>query len=286
MTELRPHYVPEYYLKGFTSPEIGEFYMYFLSGEKTRRVAPRIVLNEKGYWSSFTEKILHEEIEVPANQVIEKIRNRGLEFEPDDKYNLARYIHNILMRVPKGREILFGRASDVTKEFRDLLRDGISQQINNATSSEMADELSKISVQIDSEPDTTFADIPQRVWERSLMPDMISKAAIAVESMRWIFLVAPPDFGFITSDNPVVVAPDASISQPPNGQFLFPIATDIALWGTWNVLRPQGYRNITTAQVKVANEWIVSQANKYVFHNRHRNYIETLNRKLHPEKRK
>jgi hypothetical protein len=79
------HYLPRYYLKGFTeSPTSELIWVYEKNCDRVFRTSVGNVACEHGFYCEMDEKYLANVIEGPANPVIAKIREKQ-EISPEDK---------------------------------------------------------------------------------------------------------------------------------------------------------------------------------------------------------
>ena len=275
MPPIHNHYVPQAYLKGFATAD-GKIFMYFKTQEKVIHTSLFNVANELHYWSDEIETFLANEVEEPANPVIEKLRQKQ-PISVDEKFLLSCYMITMVKRTPKGqarmRELFptaFNRSSEKARNYYEQLRTRHPEMEEFAK--EQLNTLETLSHDIISE-------IQQSTWERILAPDMTPESAEAIAKMRWSIAIAGKKKGFVTTDNPVIFTQRTGI-KPPHGQVLFPISTKAALWATWRTDVPIGYFNVNDDFVDEANTWLIKDALKYVFYQSHKNWIETALRNL------
>jgi len=69
------HYIPQYYLKGFTSSDDDMIWVYEKGGSLKYRANVKIIAQKPNYYSPEVERYLANNIEDPANSVIKKIRD-------------------------------------------------------------------------------------------------------------------------------------------------------------------------------------------------------------------
>ena len=96
------HYIPQYYLRGFTSPKDGMIWVYEKNGDLKFQSQVKKVANESNYYEPEVENYLSNQIEGPANAVIKKIRERKPINKPD-KEKLAIYMIVMYKRVPQSK---------------------------------------------------------------------------------------------------------------------------------------------------------------------------------------
>jgi hypothetical protein len=94
------HYIPRYYLKGFsTSDDRNKIVAYDCSLSKNYLTNIINIAQEKYFYPKNTEKYLSDEIEEPANKILDKIKKReNLSYQ--DRKIFADYLVVIIKRVP------------------------------------------------------------------------------------------------------------------------------------------------------------------------------------------
>ncbi len=98
------HFVPQAYLRAFQDHSKPGYIWTLPRGESEPRLLPiKKVAQSRGFYDSVTEKELAYLVELPANPVLEKLRNRQ-SLEPADRFALSLYMETMLERVPKNRE--------------------------------------------------------------------------------------------------------------------------------------------------------------------------------------
>lgn len=112
---IRNHYVPQAYLKGFSDPGTPDFIWVYEKGSgRSFRTNVKNAAVETGFYPDDVEEALNEEIEIPANGVLEKIRRQEI-VTPDEKLILSLYMGVMLKRVPRHRE----RQADLLPEVKE-----------------------------------------------------------------------------------------------------------------------------------------------------------------------
>lgn len=283
MPLIHNHYVPAYYLSGFTDPVTGNIFMYFKTTNRVVQTTVRSVANQLRYWSDETEKYLANEVENPANPVLDKIKS----LQPitrQDRRLLSRYIIAMLKRVPEGRSRILSRSPTEMRETMDRLKAELEAKRESDPSK--ADRIDDIIEQIDSLPPGFFDKIPKEVWEEIIPPESTRKSVTVLHNMRWIFLTAPKERSFLASDNPVVHTTATGV-RPPAGLLVFPISQNVALWASWNKeWREEGYYPARKEIIDVINYWIVHSATEYVFYSKDKNWVVKLIKKVRKHAKK
>ena len=190
------HYVPKFYLKGFTHPDKTNVVTRYQKGtEEVLQTSLNNVAQETGFYSDDTEAFLSDSIEDPANAVIERIRAR----EPIDqtgKSTLADYMIVMLKRVPKGRE----RVAAYFEEFKPIYKQALLAEIDSLER-EHPDKAAILHARRD-EVERIFSQNrikPETIWEINMPATNSPLMQNAIPLMKWQFLVTqPPDY-FLTS---------------------------------------------------------------------------------------
>lgn len=102
--KMGKHYIPRFYLKGFTESLVSPYIWVYEKGkEKSYRTNIKNVAQEKKMYSEETESYLAQSVEQPAVEVVRKVRSWRT-ISPRDKEILADFMVVLLKRTPKGRE--------------------------------------------------------------------------------------------------------------------------------------------------------------------------------------
>ena len=94
--------------------------------------------------------------------------------------------------------------------------------------------------------------------------------------MKWqVFKVGTTD-RFLTSDNPVFIGRSTGL-KPPSGEFLFALASDIALVGNWEPsLGELTYLSANSRVVKEFNRFIVSAAENWIYFHKKAGWLKKV----------
>ena len=123
MPKIHNHYVPKFYLKGFTEKPASE--MMFVYQKGTRDIfhtQVKNIGNEKGLYTDELEAVLANDIENSANPILQKLRNLQL-ITTDEKLVFSRYMFSMFLRVPKHLSWVIEKSPKIMdKTFSDLER--------------------------------------------------------------------------------------------------------------------------------------------------------------------
>jgi hypothetical protein len=286
----RHHYVPRFYLKGFTSPADPEVIHVFRPGQQPFSTGVWGVgfennfysyLDEQGALDSHTvERFLADDIERPGNIVLTKIRNyQGISGK--DKEEFARYASVLLTRVPKHRarsRALFPKAIEELRT--EILNEVAEARAHEPGESETLDNFVAQTTQI---LDEYKVQVPVKLLVNSISP----KYARFLAQMTWVFLTAPTRYKFVTSDNPVVfdegmglLGENKSQHEAPSRlvEVTIPISTEIALWATWRN-EVEGYQSATEPMVREINRRTVGAAAREIYFSGNPRWVQSLVRR-------
>jgi hypothetical protein len=267
------HYVPRYYLKGFTIPSNSDLIWRFERGtEKAIRTSTRNVAQENKLYSDEVEQMLAERVENPANIVLNKIRN----FQPlnfDDKLIFSRYMMTMWKRVPNHQRWVEERAPEVI----DKVVCGIElelAELKTKTPSNSRNIESLIS-KIRNKAEDNREDFIRQMWLDNIDPNASPKSIHALSCMTWGIMIAGHKTQFVTCDNPLFFFSWIGIGNPKS-EVSFPISSNLALWAKWKKGQRDDYFRVRTQVVKEINRRSVSNASSYVFSSRCESWINIL----------
>lgn len=275
MPPIHNHYVPACYLKGSADERTGKIVMYFKNGKKPILTSVESVANQTHYWSDETERLLANEVENPANPVLDKIKAR-LPITNEDKWLLSRYIIATIKRVPDGRARILSFAPSSLRRTVEKIRSRLEE--TERSEPELASRAAELRGQIDNLPPEFFNNIPPEVWEQLIPPEITREAVQVIHQMRWVFFTSEEEPGFITSDNPVFYTRSTGV-RPPNGQLIFPISQHVSLWAQWTMDWEPGYYLAKRAMCDEINFRTAYLATDYIFYSGHRNWVHSIMRR-------
>ena len=111
--EMGDHYVPQYYLKGFSKDNGKNIWVYDKRENREFGTQVKSVGNITDFYSADVEQYLADIIEGPANTVIERVRNQE-QISESEKEILSEYMAVMFKRVPRGRERLTEMAPSIS----------------------------------------------------------------------------------------------------------------------------------------------------------------------------
>lgn len=255
------HYVPQYYLKGFSTEEDEALWVYDKLDKRKFRTQAKNIANENRFYSPEVEQYLANVIEGPANSVLKAIREKS-SLTDDSKKLLAEYMAVMWKRVPQGKQLFRDTAPAVAQK--------LSAQYNadlDAIASSEPDKaaiIEKRRAEIDEIITKYSEDPPKDIWLDIIPPERSPRVVAAIRSMTWTFLLFEEAPAFLTCDNPLFYFRSIGVGNPES-EITFPISCHITLLATWRSDLPQDYVPVTQQIVKEINRRTASNATRYVY---------------------
>lgn len=214
-TPRAQHYIPQFYLKGFSDPLLSKRKPILWVYEKAnpiRRSTARNEAHERDFYVFEKDGNLHYEVEQflselegPTADLLGRIRDNSYSFSEDDKGILSLFIAFMFSRVPAGRELINKLATQIMRKV----------SIERAKDPE-AFEREFLETAKDTDTEITPEQVRQYIlsgeynleqksasFTISQIPRMAMELAPILESKDWIILRSNQEL-FVTSDNPVI----------------------------------------------------------------------------------
>lgn len=262
------HYVPKKYLKGFTNIATGKLWAYSKEGNKFPcNVDNAAKINR--YYPESTEGFLADQIENPANHILEKIRSQHRITEEDKKI-FSEYLVVLIKRVPRGKERAKDLMPSAVKDFRKV----IDRDFNIVSTQYPQKEIAAKRYQstVHQVLDKYLNEFPDHIWLDTLPPEYTPQTVSALTNMTWRFLTYEQAPAFLTSDNPVFYFEGIGIGKPES-ELSFPVSSSVALWASWRSDLREGYFPTTLKAVKELNRRTACNATDYLYHAREEDWI-------------
>ena len=188
--------------------------------------------------------------------------------------------------IDKGRRVAVGEylAAMIarTEPARLRMADYLSQDIASAKGNPeltakqwkvpvapMLGRLSKIEEGLHDDPLRTKEPLLRQVLELPAVLDHIVE-------MHWGVFTAESSERFLTCDNPVFVG-QAKGLMPPDGEFLFPLASEVALVGSWQgPRRSLTFLPASSKFIKEFNRYVVSGADRWLYFHERADWIKKV----------
>ena len=263
------HYLPQYYLRGFCQ-DFGRTILVY-DRQETRKFATQVKRVAKicNLYPPELEKYLSEDIENPANRVLDKIRNREL-LTPSEKITLSSYISVMWKRVPKGKNRFKAQATGVAVDLREKLHRQLDEAVTKDPSKE--DLAQRRKAEIDEILHRYSQEPPEDIWHQVIPAEQTPRMIAAVATMTWRFFTFDEEPAFLTCDNPVFFFSHLGIGRAES-ELSFPVSSHVTLWATRRVDLTEGYFPTTTDIVKEMNRRTASVTTRYVFHAKGEHWI-------------
>jgi RNase P/RNase MRP subunit p29 len=283
MIKKRHHYIPKFYLSGFTVPkEPKMIWVYPKDGSEPFKTNIINVGVEKNFYAAqhedgkMLEDYLAEKIEDPATPIIRKLRG-NIKIGANEKRVLATYLVGMLTRVPTNRDRV---SEDIPRRVVEAQKNTLKQIENQKT--KLPKENKRIS-KLKSQVIESFKIIERDLIEELSLPYFDENLITIIHIMNWSLFTCCENSTFVTSDNPFCFTEDIGLVND-EGYFIFPLSTGLLLTGGW---APEGikdfdinYRPLNKETHHAMNKIIISSAKKYVYHHSKNDWITTLIRKL------
>lgn len=272
------HYIPKYYLKGFTDlQKPSNIWVYEKGSTRIFSTTIEKVAIENNRWPKDTEEYLANVIEDPANPVLEKIRNCQA-ITQDDKDVLSAYIVLMLKRVPKGLE----RMKEIAPEVADEVFENVESSIQRLLV-KYPEKRSILEAHLQKLPDYKLEyekEFPMEVYYNNLTPNSTPGILDVLRSMKWTFLISNGQ-PFLASDNPVFYFESLGLGNSTS-ELSFPISSDITLLTTWRKNILEGYVAIKENILREINRRTASIATKYIYYSQKVQWVVNLVNKKNP----
>jgi hypothetical protein len=263
------HYVPQYYLKGFCRDSSRTIWVYDKLESRGFPTQVKSIANICAFYSPELEKYLSEEVEGPANRVLEKIRSRGT-LTPTDKITLSTYIAVMWKRVPAGKTRFRAQAPGIASDLREKLHRQLDEAVDSDRSKESQARRRK--AEIDEILHAYSQEPPEDVWQQLIQAERTPRMIAAVATMCWRFFTFDEEPAFLTCDNPVFFFSHLGVGRAES-ELSFPLSSHVTLWATRRLDLSEGYFPATTAIVKEMNRRTASVTTRYAFHAKDEDWI-------------
>ena len=266
------HYIPQYYLRGFSDPSKPScIWMYEKGCNKAIQIGIKNAACENSRWPREVEIQIEKNIESPSNPILDKIRCHKL-ITPREKEIFTGYILNMLQRVPRGFEKMQSLTpaaldSTFTQLENDIKKLILENPKNKDRLEKRLNQLPEIRLRWEKIS-------PKEIWYRYLFPDNFPRVMTILPAMKWLFCVPRKGNSFLTCDNPVYYDEGTGIGKPES-ELSFPISSTTVLWATWKPIKEE-FTIVKDPLVKEFNRRSVSNATKYVYYSKNEQGVVNL----------
>lgn len=273
------HYVPQRYLKGFHSPDKASHIWMFDKKQDTSKHLPiTVVAQQSGYYEIEDENSLNLNVEIPGNDVIDKLC-LGEQISETEKQELSLYIATAIRRVPAARH----KAHAITKQTAPVVIAEYRAEIEIARQSQFASEeqINFFESAVDN-VETEFTGCPTDEIRKFIETPWPSESWVhAVFIAKWRVLKRTGSSRFLTSDNPATFF-EAYGMNHPDGELIFPLDSNHLLHGSHRRVLNSDIVIIPERMVKEFNKRTASSAHRFVFYHENAGWVLSAS-KNHPE---
>ncbi len=263
------HYIPKYYLQGFTSPKDGMIWVYEKNGDLKFQSQVVNVANENNYYEPEVEKYLANQIEGPANAVIKKIRERK-SINKSDKEKLAIYMIVMYKRVPQSIIRMNEMAPGIAEKMKNQWDQDIDELIKEEP--EKAEFYNSRREELHANLDKYSKNPPKDFWLSLIPPDRTPNIVMALKQMNWCFLTWDEYPTFLTCDNPVFHFPWMGIGKSES-EVTFPISSNIVLLANWRTNIKETYYETNEKAIREINQRTAFNTTRFAYHARDEYWI-------------
>ena len=269
------HYVPQHHLRQFATPsDPGKIWVYDKCSGECKLLPIRNVAQSRGFYKEADERTLSEKIEGPAQGPLEQLRSGQL-VDFQGRVSVACYLESMIKRVPRTRRKMLKAVRPVTENMIERIREDYEAEAlrRGATPEEMLQALDAFQRDFRSRDISMRDDSIRFQW---FSPEI----AKHIFFMTWRAIRADSRNRFLTGDNPVFFHEGYGLKHP-RAEFSFPIASDVALHGSWQETRASNLMFVDgrPAIVKELNRRAVHGAVRFVFYRQQAAWVRQLAKK-------
>lgn len=273
MPKIHNHYVPRYYLKGFTEASTSEMMFVYEKGtDKLFHTQVKNIGNEKGLYTDEIEAILANDIESAANPILKKLRDFQ-NISVDEKLIFSRYMFSMFLRVPKRLDWMIEKSPKILdKTFSDFENQLKGLAEKHPDKAELVEQRIKELHDIRKNKADEYV---KEMWLQNI-PSAIDRPPVkTLAEMEWRFFKNDDNQPFLTSDNPLFYFSEIGIGNEKS-EVSFPLSKNLVLWAKWKMTVPPGFHIARNQFVKEINRRTVSNASKFIFSPQTANWISIL----------
>lgn len=217
------HYLPQHYLLGFSDGK--KLWGHDLTAGRSFPTQVKSVANETEMYTSEVETHLANVVEGPAQEVIDRIRNR-IPLSNKDREIFAKYVVAMWKRVPAGRNRVAGHIPQLAETIRVRVINKIESLAR--AEPELADMAEKRKEEVNAIISSYKENLPDYFWHQTLRSGATPKTIQGLLSMDWCFLVTTGEH-FLTCDNPVFFFESEGIGAD-QAELSMPLSSEICFW--------------------------------------------------------
>ena len=281
----RHHYVPEYYLRGFSpfgSP--GKVFVYDKEIGACFGTSVKNVAVKRDYYRLDGAKVFGEDplvlekylagIEGRAARLPKRLIS-GADLQGQDRMDWAEFLATMLARGPNARQMFAEISSLMALQMTDVAT--ASKERYEAVTERMKSDGYELKTDVGYEEFRKF--LTERNFEVSVDEQFTLSSFSAVEKtapiffdMRWAVIKSVPQSFFLTSDTPIIYGSPAESYHPVYGdgglvnkkvEVLFPLSRRAIFVGAWRAIPQAEY--LPKSLADKVNKQLIEQAFRYVY---------------------
>ena len=255
---MHNHITPQEYLKHFATHKYPDRIWRFDKQKVSSEILPVKVAGQRQDFYSPGEEQRLGKIEQFALAPLNQLRERS-EIDGSGRVAIGTYLATMLARTERMRFKMADYLSEDVADIKSHLE--LWSMKWNVTVEQLLKFLKGLEENLQGNPLRTKETVLSQVL---YLPGVLDH----VVDMNWQVFTAESSEQFLTSDNPVFVV--ANGLKPPRGEFLFPLASESVLVGSWQPPRRSlTYRPAHSPFIKEINRHVVSGADRWLyFHKR------------------
>ncbi len=255
---LHNHITPQEYLKHFAPSQYPEqIWRYDKQGDAPKLLPIKVAGQRKGFHPSKEERRLFG-IERSALAALNQLRDHS-KIDEVGRVAIGNYLATMMARTERTR---FKMADYLSEDISSIRNHPESWAMKwNVPMKPMLKILGDIEENLQGNPLRT----KETILNQALyLPEVLDHLV----DMNWQVFTVTSSERFLTSDNPVFIGTNGL--KPPHGEFLFPLASESVLVGSWqNPKRSLTYRSASLQFIKEINRYTASGADRWLyFHQR------------------
>lgn len=281
----RHHYIPVFYLKGFTDPQDdSRIWVYDKDDEKVFNVSPEKIaferhyhtfINEEGEKDSDSIEDLLSNIEGESAEVIRKIHSRD-KLTPEDKMSFAVFVATMMVRIPNYRKNMETAITGLIGKMTKVMASNKEAFHESYKRFQKAKDISD-----DMDPEEIRKFMESEDYKLSVRPDFmmfiafnqIQELARVFFTMNWLFVEATNEHKYLTGDNPLFYCDPTHKQNSIYGvgltndliEVTLPLSNELCAYASWHgefdYNHVPGRNNI----IKSINKRTISSSLRFVF---------------------
>ena len=264
---LHNHIIPQEYLKHFGTAKDPELvWRYDKQCGKREQIPVKRVSQRKDFFSEVDERMLSENVEGPALRHLNKLRE-GKQLDHHGRVAIGEYLTRMVARTERIRLKMAESLSKDVAEARSnprlwAMRWGVPVE-------PMLKYLNEKGEGLQPDPLRTKEPLLHQVLDFPEVRDHLV-------GMNWQVFTTDSSERFLTSDNPVFIGRAQGL-KPPHGKFLFPLASKVALVGSWQgPNRNLTFRPAYSPLIKEFNRYVVSGAHHWLYFHEKADWVRKM----------